>query len=89
MHVTALHREAGLAGVDERAPNRCARGDIQVGIVEHQHGIFASEFQHDGQEARGGSLRDPFAGGDTAGENQFVDFGVEQRRAGAPSPIIT
>src|SRR4029077_7893309 len=60
----------------------CARGDIEVGIVEHEHRIFASELEHDRQEAGGGSLRDPFAGGDTAGEDELVDFGVEERSTG-------
>src|SRR5438309_4850923 len=80
--VTSLDREAGLAGIDEGAPNGCARGDIEVGIVEHEHRIFASEFQHDRQEAGGGSLRDPFAGWNTASEDELVDFGVEKRGTG-------
>src|SRR5437660_3603924 len=80
--VTSLDREAGLAGVDEGAPNGYARGDIEVGIVEHEHRIFASEFQHDRQEAGGGNLRDPFAGWNTASEDELVDFGVEKRGTG-------
>ena len=71
-----------MAGIDEGAPNGCARGDIEVGIVEHEHRIFASEFQHDRQEAGGGNLRDPFAGWNTASEDELVDFGVEKRGTG-------
>ena len=42
MYVAALDGEAGLAGVHQRAPERAAGGDVQVGVVEDEHGIFAA-----------------------------------------------
>ena len=46
MDVAALDRQASLPGVHERAPNSCALGDVDVGVVENEHRIFAAEFQH-------------------------------------------
>ena len=81
MHVAAFDRQAGLAGVHERSPNRAARGDLDVGIFEHQHGVLAAQFEHHRKQAFGGDLRDSAAGGDASREDQFVDVAGDQRRS--------
>ena len=58
MHVATLDRKTGLPGVDECAPNRTPRGDFDVGIVEHQHGVLAAQLQHHRQQASRRGLGD-------------------------------
>ena len=81
MHVAALDRKTGLPGIHERTPNRAAGCDVHVRVVEHQHGIFSAQLQHDWQQARSSGLRDALARGHASGEDEFVDCGVQERRA--------
>ena len=71
--VAALDRDAGLAGVHHGAPDGGAGGDVQIGVVEDNHGVRAAEFEDDGEQARGGSGGDTASGGDAAGEDELVD----------------
>src|ERR1700722_1127284 len=82
MDVAAFDGEASLAGVDERSPDGGARGNVNIGVIEHEHGIFPAEFEHDRQQALGCGSSDAFAGGDAAGEYEFADWRLEQRGAG-------
>ena len=81
MHVAALDRQAGLAGIHERSPDGAARRNIDVGVFEHKHGILAAQFEHHGKQAFSGDLRDFPPRRDASGEDQFVDFASDQRRA--------
>ena len=80
MHVAALDRQACLPRVDERSPHRRTRSHVQVGIVQHQHGIFPTQLQHHRKQAlrRGGG--DPLTGRNAAGKYQLVDRRTQQRR---------
>src|ERR1019366_2378216 len=84
MDVTALDREACLAGVHERAPQRSAGSDLHVGIVEHNHGIFSAQLQHDWQQLSRSGFSDAFARRNTAGEDELVDGRIDQSRTGRP-----
>ena len=75
MHVATLDRKASLAGIHERAPDGAAGGDFDIGIVEHQHGIFTAKFQHHRQQTSRCCLRDSFSCGNASGEDQLVDRG--------------
>ena len=50
MDVAAFDGKTGLPGVHEGAPQRATRGDLQVGIVQHDHRILATKLQHYGQK---------------------------------------
>ena len=79
-HVQALHRGARLAAVQHSAP-QCGAGCLtDVGVFEHDHGVVAPEFQHDGGEmprCLGGDL---FADDGRPGEGEHVDRSVDERR---------
>ena len=81
MHVAALDRQASLTGVHERSPDGAARCQIDVGIFEHKHGILAAQFEHHRKQPFSGDLRDSATRGHTSGEDQFIDFASDQRRA--------
>ena len=93
MDVAALDRKASLAGIHERAPDRAAGSNFDIGIVEHQHGIFAAKFQHYRQQTSRGGLGDSFSRGHASGKDQLVDgsgFASSIRAAPVlPSPRTT
>src|SRR5215469_5386280 len=69
MYVTSLDRKASLPGVDECSPNRAARCDVHVRIVEHNHGIFATKLEHNRKQAGSRRLGDFFSCRHTASKN--------------------
>src|SRR5580658_1978357 len=81
MHITAFDRKARLAGVYERSPDGTARSDVDIGVFEDDHRVFAAEFEHHWKQAFGGDLGDSPARGNAAGENQFVDFALYEGRS--------
>src|SRR5262252_3969597 len=82
MHVTTLNREASLSGVHKRAPDGSARRDIDIGIVEDEHGIFAAQLEHHWKQPRRGRLSDPLASWNAAGKDQLVYVGLEYGGSG-------
>src|ERR1700756_818201 len=44
----ALDGKTDLAAIRVAAPDGGAGGDIEVGVSQDEHGIFAAEFQHSG-----------------------------------------
>ncbi len=82
MHVAAFQRQAGLTSVHESRPKSAAGGNFQIGIVEHDHGIFAAQFQHHRQQAARGGFAYPFSSGNASGEHQLVDGRLDQRCSG-------
>ena len=82
MHVAAFDREASLPGVQERSPNSRARGHVNIGIVEHQHGILAAQLELHGQQPFRRSRRNALARSHAAGKHQFVDRRTKQRGSG-------
>src|SRR5207247_4366694 len=68
MDIAALDRQTSLPGIDECAPNGSARRDFNICIIEHQHRILSTEFQHDRKKARCRKLGDAFASGNTSGK---------------------
>ena len=81
MHIATLDRQTGLPGVDESTPDRASRRDFNVGILEHQHRIFAAQFENNGQQAHRRSLRNLLTRGHASGKDQLVDGGIDQRRS--------
>jgi hypothetical protein len=65
------------------APQKgAAGGDLQIGVIEHDHGIFAAELQNNRQEPVRRRFANALAGGDAAGEDQLVDGRFGERCAG-------
>src|SRR5579884_1979786 len=83
MHVTALYGKARLPGIHKRAPHGGAGSGVKVGVIQHQHGIFAAEFEHHGQQPRGSGLRYPLACGYASSKNNFLDVAGKQRCSGS------
>ena len=53
VHEQALARGAALAGAEEAGGDRRLRGEVEVGVVEHDDRAVAAELEHGGL-ARGG-----------------------------------
>jgi hypothetical protein len=82
MDITALNGKAGLSGIHHGAPDRGAGSNVNVGIFEHNHGVFAAKFEGDGKQTVSGSDSDTASGGNTAGENQLINGAGDQILAG-------
>src|SRR5260370_426656 len=74
----ALDGETNLTAICVAAPNRGARGDVEVRIGEDNHGVFAAKLEHRGNQALGAGFRDAAAGRDTSGEQDFVGISIDQ-----------
>src|SRR5208283_2300001 len=82
MHIAALDRQASLARVHKRSPDGAARRNLDVGVFQHQHGIFAAEFEYQRKQAFGGALGNAAACTNASSKNQFVDLASDERRPG-------
>ncbi len=82
MDVAALDRQARLPGVHECAPHGAAGGDVQVDVVEHDHGVLAAQLQHHGQQLPRGRFAHAPAGRHASSEHDFVDGRLDERRPG-------
>src|SRR5271167_4898754 len=82
MDITALDGETCLSSVDECTPYRSAGGDVHVGVVEDEHGIFAAQLQYHRQQLARRSFADAPAGRDAAREDELVDWRLDQCRPG-------
>ena len=60
LHDDAAGRGAALSGGAECAPEAAFNGEIEVGIVEHNHRILAAEFERAMLETLGCALRRRF-----------------------------
>ena len=56
VHVQALERRAGLAGVDEGAPEQVLGDRLRVGVREHDAGVVAAELEGEALDGVGGAL---------------------------------
>ena len=74
--VEALERRAGLAGVDEGAPEQALGDRLRVGVGQDDAGVVAAEFQGEAFDGVGGGFDDGLAGGGGAGEHDLADRGV-------------
>jgi len=83
MDVTTLDGKARLPCIDESAPYSCARSNVNVSIVENNHRILATQFEHYRQQSFGRYRRDSPAGRDTSGKNKLVNVALHQRRSGS------
>ena len=83
MHIAPLYRQASLPGIYERSPNRRARRDVNIRIVEHQHGILPTQLQNDRQQPRRGSRCNTLPGRHAPGENQLVNRSLSEGRTGS------
>src|SRR6266852_2871175 len=72
LHDDATGRGAALAGGAESAPESAFDGEVEVGIVEHDHGVLAAEFQ--------GTMLKGFGGG---GADDAAHFGRAGQRDSA------
>src|SRR3954465_12315900 len=79
MNVAALDRQTSLSRVYKRGPNRAAGSDLDVSVIEHDHGIFAAQFKHYGKQSSCRSLRDSLSCCNTPGKYQFVDLRFHER----------
>ena len=70
-----------LSRIDESAPDGGARGNINIGIVEHNHGVLAAQLQHYRNQLRCRRLRHTLARGNASGEDQLIYARGDQRRS--------
>src|SRR5919197_5435364 len=82
VHVAALHRKTRLSRIHERTPHGAAGDDVDVDIVQDDHGIFAAEFENDWKQAHSGCLCDSLSGLNAPRKDQFVEVRVSQCGAG-------
>ena len=74
--VEALEGSAGLAGVDEGAPEQALGDGLGVGVGQDDAGVVAAEFEGEALDGVRGGLDDRLAGGGGAGEHDLADGGV-------------
>src|SRR5215469_11399289 len=79
--VDPLDRKACLTTIREPAPNGGAGGDIEIGIAEHNHRVFAAQLEHRGNKFSGAGLRDSCPRRDASSKENFVRPSIDQRRA--------
>ena len=82
VHVTTFDRSARLSRIAERAPDRRARRVFEIRIFEHDHRIFAAEFEHDRRQVFRRRFSHALAGVHAAGEHDLVDTSFDERSAG-------
>ena len=58
LHDDSAGRGAALARGTERAPQRAVECEFQIRVIEHNHRIFAAQFERAALEALGGGLAD-------------------------------
>ena len=74
--VEAFECGAGLAGVDEGAPEEVFGDRRGVGVGQHDAGVVAAEFEGEAFDGVRGGSDDRVAGGGGAGEHDLADGGV-------------
>jgi len=80
-------RRAGLAVVDETAPDRRLHRGVQVRVRTQDEGGFTSELQREPLDTRGGELGDSYTGTGRPGEAHQVDlFMLDEDLAGLRTP---
>ena len=77
---------AALAGGAEGSPERAFNGEVEVGVVEDDHGVLSAHFQGTGLEVGGGGLSDDAADLGGSGKGDGADAGMgDDGRAGVGS----
>ncbi len=79
--IGALDRAAALAAVHEGRPDGAAGGPLEVGVLEHDHGVLAAELEGHVGQVPAAELHDPPADPDAAREHDGLDV-----RVGRSSP---
>ena len=67
---------AALAGGAEGSPERAVEGEVEVGVVEDDHGVLAAHLERAGLEVGGGGLSDDAADFAGSGEGDGADAGM-------------
>jgi hypothetical protein len=86
LDVHPLDGHAGLAGVHEGAPHRAGGGELDVGVVAHDHRILATELEQHRRQGLGRRRHHQLAGGDRAGERDLLHTGADEGIPGAAAP---
>ena len=81
LHDDAAGRGAALAGGAEAAPDAAFDGKIEVGVVQHDHGILAAQFQRAMLEALGGGGANDAPDCGRTGQRDGADFGMLHQRS--------
>ena len=81
MDIEPLQRGAGLAVVDEGAPEQTLGDLLRIGVGQHDAGIVAAEFERQALQRAGGALHDLAAGRGGAGEGHLGDAGMRRHQA--------
>jgi hypothetical protein len=68
LHDETARRGAALSGGAERAPEHAVERQIQVGVVEHDHGILAAHFEREALVHAAADLADDASGVRRSGE---------------------
>ena len=77
LDVDALDGKAGLAAIREAAPDGGARCDVEIGVGENDHRVFAAEFENGRNQFAGAGFGDSASSGDAAGEENFRRAGFD------------
>ena len=70
-----------MAAIGETAPDGCARSNFEIGVRENEHRVLSAQLQHGRNQFAPASFGDAAAGGDAAGEGNFVRTGVDDAGA--------
>ena len=78
--VDALGGGADLAGVEQRGPGHARHGDVEVGVLGDDEGVFATQLEVQLLHLVGGEARDLAAGLQAAGEGDDTHARIEHER---------
>ena len=81
LHQNAAGGGATLAGGAEAAPESAFNGQVEIGVVEHDHRVLAAQFERAMLEALGGGGTYDAADGARAGQRNGPDIGMLGERS--------
>ena len=87
LDVDAFDGNARFTAIHEAAPDGGARRYVEIGVCEDDHGVFAAQFENRWDQVFGAGFGNSLAGGDAAGEEDFVGTGFDYRGADFASAL--
>ena len=78
MNQQIIGRDAGLPGIENFAEGYAAGSHFDIGSRVHNTGAFATQFQGNGGEVACGGIHDMATDAGTAGEEDIVEFFLQQ-----------
>jgi len=87
VHIQSFHGTANLSAIGKTTPDGRTSRHIHIRILEHDHGIFAAQFQHDWHQVFCTGGHDLLSSPYTARKDNLIHSGIDQCLTGPAVPI--